>query len=80
MQKGGKDPPNQIEDKREFWIEIKESPIHGLGAFARRDIPAYTYITRYTGPIVDREQEEKLSEEQKKYLFAIDNDYSIDGR
>lgn len=34
-------------------VIIKDSPIHGLGVFARVDIPAFGYIGRYEGPSTD---------------------------
>ncbi|MCP3903371.1 MAG: SET domain-containing protein-lysine N-methyltransferase [Planctomycetes bacterium] len=35
-------------------IEIRESPIHGVGVFATRDIPAGAIVARYRGRPVDR--------------------------
>ncbi len=34
-------------------FEVHDSPIHGKGVFARREIPAGTRIMEYTGEIVD---------------------------
>ena len=71
--------PQPLKDIEE-WVEARESPIHGLGLFAKRNIPAKTHITRYVGPYVHRREEETMTEDQKAYLFALDKDYSIDGR
>lgn len=60
--------------------EIRQSPLHGLGLFATRDIAAGTHVIRYSGPIVSTEIREKMTPEEKLYLYKIDDNYSIDGR
>ena len=35
------------------FFELRPSPIHGLGLFARRDVPRHAWITYYDGERVD---------------------------
>jgi len=58
---------------------IKESQLHGLGLFAAKDIPEGTHIIQYVGPIVDRKDKQLMNSAQKRYLYKLDEDYSIDG-
>ena len=49
----------------------------GLGLFATSRIPKGTKIVQYTGEIISDEDEELIS---GKYLFDLDDEYTIDGR
>lgn len=59
----------------EALLEVRASEIHGLGAFARRAIPAEALIGEYVGPQV---------EENGPYVLWVDYDdgeqVAIDGR
>ena len=46
-----KSPPGKPGPVNE-WMELRRSPIHGLGGFARKDIPKGTRIIEYTGEII----------------------------
>jgi uncharacterized protein len=61
-------------------VVVKDSPIHGKGVFATRDIDDGTWILQYPGPGVGAEQKRSMSEEDKVYLFKLSDEYSIDGR
>lgn len=39
------------------FIEIRPSPLHGLGAFAKQAIEAWTWVGNYTGKLVDWDAE-----------------------
>jgi uncharacterized protein len=64
-------------------FEIRESPIHGLGAFATRRIPANTTLVEYTGRRLTPEQSDAQypdvpGRRHHTFLFAIDDDIVID--
>jgi len=61
-------------------VIIKESKIHGLGLFAAKDIPNGTWVIQYVGPIVGPEEKKIMAPEDKRYLFKLRGEYSVDGR
>ncbi len=66
------------------WLEIRESPIQGKGAFAHIDIPAGTRIIEYTGEIITHEEADERYDDaamhrHHTFLFAVDEDTVIDG-
>jgi SET domain-containing protein len=66
-----------------MWFEIRPSPIHGLGAFATRRIPAGTRLIEYSGErLTPAEADARYPDEpgasHHTYLFAIDDEIVID--
>lgn len=64
-------------------FEIRSSATQGLGAFARRRIPAGTRLIEYVGQRLTPEQadakyDDEDGERHHTYLFAIDDDVVID--
>jgi uncharacterized protein len=64
-------------------FEVRESPIHGAGAFATRRIPAGTRLIEYRGQRLtpaeaDARYPDLPGERHHTYLFAIDDDVVID--
>jgi SET domain-containing protein len=64
-------------------FEIRDSPKHGLGAFAIRPIPQGTRLIEYAGARItpaeaDKKYPDVPGEEHVTYLFAIDDDIVID--
>ncbi len=74
---------------RSKWCEVRESPIHQRGVFARRDIPAETRIIQYIGEKIDKEESDrrglaqleraKETGEAGVYIFTLDDEWDIDG-
>lgn len=64
-------------------ITVRRSPIHGMGVFAHRDIPAGTEIIRYQGRLLTHaEADERYGgnvDEGHTYLFTLNEHYVIDG-
>jgi SET domain-containing protein len=65
------------------WMELRRSPIHGLGAFARRDIPKGTRIIEYVGEkISNAEADRRYDDEKMKthhtFLFILNTKQCID--
>lgn len=65
------------------WMELRSSGIHGLGAFAIRDIPKGTKIIEYTGERInnaeaDRRYEDEEMNEHHTFLFILSSRTCID--
>ena len=64
-------------------IEVRDSPLHGLGVFAARHIPKGTRIIEYVGERVshaeaDRRHERKDASDAHTFLFIVDARTVID--
>jgi len=64
-------------------FEIRRSPVHGLGAFAARRIPAGTRLIEYAGERLtpaeaDARYPNAPGDQHHTFLFAIDDDVVID--
>ncbi len=61
-------------------IRVGPSTIHGLGAFATRDMPAGTFLGFYEGRRYNAEQiAAKTWDDQLTYLFTLSDGMTIDG-
>ena len=73
-------PPPQNDNE---WFELRGSPIQGLGAFARKDIPRGTRIIEYTGEKIsyaesDRRYPDERDERHHTFLFTLNSRWIID--
>lgn len=64
-------------------IEVRDSPIHGRGVYALREIPRGTTIIEYTGERIsweeaDRREEEKDDDDTHTMLFTVNKKVVID--
>ncbi|HET7374969.1 MAG TPA: SET domain-containing protein-lysine N-methyltransferase [Gemmatimonadaceae bacterium] len=65
------------------WLELRRSPIHGLGGFARRDIPTGTRIIEYTGEKIsnseaDRRYDDEAMKRHHTFLFVLNSRTCVD--
>lgn len=61
-------------------VRVGPSTIHGLGAFATRDLPAAAFLGFYEGRRYTPEELAARSwDNQLTYLFGLSNDETIDG-
>jgi SET domain-containing protein len=60
-------------------VRFSESGIHGMGGFAKCDIPAGTYVIEYVGERIDKEEAQRRCEDDNRYIFYIDESWDIDG-
>jgi SET domain-containing protein len=65
------------------WLELRASSIHGLGAFARTDIPKGTRVIEYTGEKIsnaeaDRRYDEKRMRRHYTLLFVLNDRECVD--
>ncbi len=69
--------------------EIRTSPIHGRGLYARTLIEKDTWIVEYVGEKVDKEESDRRSNEllekskesggARVYMFILDDQWDVDG-
>ncbi len=60
-------------------VIIRSSPIHGLGGFARIDIPAGTTVMEYIGEAITKQQSLLRCIAGNHFIFALDDDHDLDG-
>jgi SET domain-containing protein len=77
-----KSPPGRPGPVNE-WMELRRSPIHGLGAFARVDIPKGTRIIEYVGEKVsnaeaDRRYDDAAMKRHHTFLFILNSRTCVD--
>jgi SET domain-containing protein len=71
------------------FVEVRKSPIHGMGVFASRRIRKGTRIIEYIGERIDKEESNRrglaLFEESQKtggasvYIFDLNDKWDLDG-
>jgi uncharacterized protein len=59
--------------------EIKSSPIHGTGLFARRDIETGTRLIEYVGRRISKRESQELCSGSNPYIFYLNEDWDLDG-
>ena len=65
------------------WMELRRSPIHGLGAFALQDIPKGTRIIEYVGEKIsnaeaDRRYDDDTMKNHHTFLFILNSKQCLD--
>lgn len=65
---------------QEYLIEVRRSAVHGLGVFARRDLPSGAVVGVYTGRRYTPKQARRLRwHSPMTYLFLLSDGTVIDG-
>ncbi len=65
------------------WMELRRSPIHGLGAFSLTDIPKGTRVIEYTGEKIsnaeaDRRYDDESMPQHHTFLFILNDRTCVD--
>ena len=78
-----------VKKKKEPLYEVRTSPIHGRGLYAKTFIEKDTWIVEYVGEKVDKVESERRSNEllerakndgsARVYMFILDDKWDIDG-
>lgn len=79
--------PREVRESHRFepivaeteWVVFRKSPIHGIGGFARRDIPAGTRVIEYVGERITKEESTRRCEANNQYIFCLNDRYDLDG-
>jgi SET domain-containing protein len=71
------------------WCEVCQSGIHGRGLFAKKKIPAGTYIIEYVGEKIDKDEanergwaqmdQSRDTDDAAVYIFTLNDYWDIDG-
>lgn len=61
-------------------IVFKRSGIHGLGGFAKVNIPAGTRLIEYVGERIDKQESLRRCEANNEYIFSLNEREDIDGK
>jgi uncharacterized protein len=59
--------------------EVKPSNIHGMGVFARRDLPADTRVLEYIGEHVSKAESLRRRKLGNFFVFIVTDEFDIDG-
>lgn len=60
-------------------VEIRNSRIHGSGAYAKADIAAGTYILEYVGEKITKEESNRRCQADNRFIFCLDAEHDLDG-
>ena len=60
-------------------LVFRPSAIHGVGAFAKADIPKGTRVLEYVGEKIDKQESLRRCETNNPYIFTLDETGDIDG-
>ena len=58
---------------------LRESPIHGLGAFAARTLPKGMRVAEYIGERITKAESLRRCELGNGFIFALDDQFDLDG-
>lgn len=67
-------PPNPC-----CWFVVRQSGIHGKGAFAIREIPVGTYVAEYVGERISKSESIRRCEANNNYIFTVNELWDLDG-
>lgn len=75
-----KEPVPQIDQKKAcFALEVRPSPIHRWGIYAKELIPKGRKIIEYTGEKINRKETNRRADGPLNYLFTLTSYWTIDG-
>jgi SET domain-containing protein len=60
-------------------LVFKESHIHGLGGFAKTDIPSGSRVIEYVGEKITKQESVRRCEASNHYIFALNEREDLDG-
>jgi uncharacterized protein len=60
-------------------VAIKSSLIHGLGGFARTDLPRGTRVIEYMGDRINKQESLRRCELNNEYIFTLNEQVDLDG-
>jgi SET domain-containing protein len=60
-------------------VVFRPSQIHGVGGFARVDIPSGARILEYKGEKITKNESLARCEQNNEYIFGLNEEYDLDG-
>jgi SET domain-containing protein len=61
------------------WLVFRNSPIHGVGGFAKSGIFKGTRVIEYVGERIDKAESLRRCEANNEYIFTLNSRYNLDG-
>ena len=61
------------------WLIFKGSKIHGLGGFAKTEIPSGTRVIQYLGEKISKRESVRRCELNNQFIFALNDREDLDG-
>src|ERR1700676_617930 len=61
------------------YLVSRDSPIHGLGGFAKCDICSGIFLLEYLGEKIDKQESVRRCEQNNAFIFALNEREDIDG-
>jgi len=61
------------------WLVLKQSPIHGTGAFAAKTIRRGTRVIEYRGERIDKAESVRRCEGGNEFIFSLTDSCDLDG-
>jgi SET domain-containing protein len=61
------------------YLVFRDSPIHGVGGFAKCDIRSGIFLLEYLGEKIDKQESVRRCEQNNAYIFALNEREDIDG-
>jgi SET domain-containing protein len=58
---------------------FKNSPIHGSGGFANRDLPKGARLIEYVGEKINKAESLRRCEQENWRIFSLDEEWDLDG-
>ena len=69
---------SQITDATEN-VVVRQSAIHGSGAYARCDLAKGTMVIEYVGEKISKGESARRIDADNEYIFTLDDDHDLDG-
>ena len=61
------------------WVSFRPSAIHGMGGFARKDIPTGVRVIEYVGERIDKQESLRRCEQNNEFIFTLNETCDLDG-
>lgn len=75
-----KEPVPEIDSRKAcFALEVRSSPIHRWGIYAKERIPKGRKVIEYTGEKINRKETNRRADGPLNYLFTLTDYWTIDG-
>jgi len=61
-------------------VVVRQSAIHGTGAFARRDLAKGRQVIEYVGEKISKAESTRRIDADNEYIFTLDDKFDLDGK
>jgi len=61
-------------------VVVRQSGIHGTGAFARRNLAKGSQVIEYVGEIISKGESAQRIDADNEFIFTLDDEHDLDGK